>query len=154
MVWATATSTVTGSATATPQSINLLTPLIASGASVLGITVIRQLHVMQCLATGSPTGLCSIDVGVIVADSAGGASVYDPAVSPELDWMYLSKFYVQNNSSPVGNILGNYTMPVDIRSKRKVDELGQGLIMVVTPTFAGATALATTVSHRVLVALP
>ena len=151
LVWA--TTAVDEANFTVSQATDLLTALRATaGGGTLGVTVMRVI-VKQNAVVGAGTGTeaTSVRVGIIVAQSLVEADVVDPVAEPNADWMWNSRYFIGNNT---------LTMPfgedtkIDVRTGRKVDEVGSSLWLAVSPQLGGATNLTYRATARVLLALP
>lgn len=105
-------------------------------------------------------GLKVQDYQAAVAEEAAEIPTRGPQLDPHADWMAWGqlpwKETTQDSSGNVTGILGWHE--VDVRSMRKIDELGQTLVLLVQGTASaetiGGPAYAMVVSSSVLVALP
>jgi hypothetical protein len=92
-------------------------------------------------------------VGLIVGrstDVATGAAVHPaPALDPEVDWMYSTRYYAIGTGAATDIAR---EVNIDIRSKRKMDEVGQVLLLTITNNNAAAANYM--YFSRVLFALP
>lgn len=100
-------------------------------------------------------GIRVYDFPELAAEEAAGIVARGPMIEPHLDWMTWGRVPVRHTSVPVAastNIIGN--ADVDVRSMRKIDELGQTLGLAVQTTSGGAGVAAITCQTSVLLALP
>lgn len=82
------------------------------------------------------------------------ATSYSPAVSdPHADWMCFEPF---GPRSAATSVLGVVEHHIDVRSMRKLDELGQTLVAVLgtLPPYGALQSLSVSVTSSVLLALP
>ena len=149
LVWATTDQTVNIPA-GQISDLNLLAALSVAGSSLLGVTVIRT-HVHIAIQTGLAAGVGwrfgliigrNTDVGVNVAGQQ------DPS-NPELDWMYLDRVYGTFSGATAD---AQRLFEVDLRAKRRMQELNQAYLLCQTNTTAAAVNVA--VWARTLLALP
>jgi hypothetical protein len=158
-VWSRVTNTGSSASSTTVSYVgDLLSPLHAAGSSTLGMTCGPVLFTLGLNATGTLTGLNSVKLGIIKTPKNPTAAQWDPTTQPELDWLYLNTFYLQNNSNPSGTPWATQGMDgqgtFHTRSRRKIEEFNETLSMFITPVFAGATALAWEINTSTLCLLP
>jgi len=150
-VWAQTDLTDTAAAVATNRTTDLLAGFVTAGGSTQGVTVMR-IHADFSFRSDQTT----INGSRLVQGFAVGTSGVDPTTTPYEDWMLNRSWFVgaagqllTANSPNVGE--------VDIRSKRKCDEVGQSLYHSMR-FVVGAAGTETTFSYRgqfrVLLALP
>jgi len=150
LVWATANNSHTVAAGGKFND-DLLANLEVAGSSVLGATVMR-IHsriAITCAANDAALGLF---VGFIV-DTAPTVTNLDPSVAFGDNWMLLSEISpsVGKNQMLNGTSIF-YGDEFDIRSKRKVQELGEKLFLC--GTSAHSTSITIGTFTRTLIALP
>jgi len=151
LVWA--DTLVAQAAITAPQQTDLLAGLRAvAGAGTLGVTVVRC-HISQnaVVAAGTGDNATNVRVGLIVVPVTVEAVDIAPVTEPELDWMWNVRYHVGNTAITIPH---DNSTQVDIRSKRKVDEIGQTLMHVVEPELGSATSLTYRAHVRVLLMLP
>jgi hypothetical protein len=149
LVWATAfgNSTVTNGAT---NNVDLGASLEVAGSSLLGVTVIRthiRINVRDWASTADQFtyGLIigrTADIGVGNSNGINGAA-------SELDWMLYDQMFPTSSAAVVD--VTSQRM-IDLRAKRKMDELGQRYLL----SFSNNSAAVHSLSYiaRVLFALP
>lgn len=138
-------------------AVDLLAQFRTDGGSTLGCTVTRVLLDFQLLWTNDITTTDAMAVGVIVDQlQAAQTEVPRPGVEPHADWMYWRRTGV----SPVdlaitpSSTAVQSALAIDVKSQRKMEELGQTLWLVIDPTFGGTTTLTAQVNSSVLLRLP
>ena len=147
LVWA---SHVFNLAAAAGVSINtdLLADFKAGGASILGCTVMR-IHALffvkyANLADFTQMGICVGRQGDITTGTSP-----NPATNPEIDWM-LNRYLLATASGAA--VDAQRVIEIDLRSKRKIEELNQALVLIFTNgNAAGNTYFG---FSRTLLALP
>lgn len=152
-----------GAASAFTESQDLLQTFRTQAgitAGPVGLTIMRmRFHIStQDLAFANATAFV---LGVRVMDSTEAAlaeteaATFSPTADPHADWMCFEPFA---SKSAVSGPLGIIDHSVDVRSMRKLDELGQTLVAVVSsvPPFGGTPGLTINlkVTSSVLIALP
>jgi len=130
--------------------MDLLADFQASGASTLGVTVMRT-HLRVQLPYVNVSDQWSI--GLIVARAQdigiGTANGPDPGVNPDLNWAYNDRIWAISNGSAI-DVAREIT--IDIRAKRKVQELNERFVFAIRN--ATAASAQCRVFARTLVALP
>jgi hypothetical protein len=137
-------------------NFDLLANLRAAGSSVLGATVIRT-HLRVSVGWGATTSTGqAFRTGLVVedADAVAGANV--TLTEMGRDWALLDDFLpgtgANTLASPAsGTVFEGFV--VDLRAKRKVQELNQTWVLAVSPT-GGPAAAAYSYWARTLIALP
>ena len=132
------------------NNVDLTGDLTIAGTSHLGITIARAIvRIAPSVAPTVQTDHSSwgIIVGRLSDIGNNVAGAVSP-LSPDLDWMFITSQYASPTYDPGGSNL----LMCDNRSKRRLDEVSQHLILSHAPT----TAAATTWNYwaRVLVLLP
>jgi len=160
LVWAQFSATVTYTAVNQYVSLDLLqTYKAAVGASSAGITIMRN-HITVSQTT-APVPAQSLWLGLRVDDLAQVVSVPavvaatnpNPRDNPYVDWMLADQIVYDNEGQP-----GRANSPfqgwvIDSRSKRRMEEVQEALLL----TLVNDTGDATTSLHvfsRTLMALP
>jgi hypothetical protein len=147
LVWATKFMDSPVTAAAGINTYDLLGDFRALGGSVLGCTVMRvHIQLVPSASTLVGSWMAGIAVGRL-SDIA--ANKIDPTVDVEIDWMLLRKFY---SGSSAGVVDAQTVYEIDLRSKRKIQELDQALLFVVRNGYAAANDFHA--FGRTLVALP
>jgi len=98
--------------------------------------------------TGTGTGSNSFTVGFMVGSNQLDAADLDPVANPNEFW-WDRKWYLQNNSNPVGvpwAMQGAAQSNLEVRTRRTLKNLDDTLWTAVRADFAGFTALTVTVS--------
>jgi hypothetical protein len=155
LVWAeTGQAGTIGQIGSTPgvSNVDLLAGYRAAGGSTQGITIMRThisysvfLHSAAIASDGVALGLVIDDNSQTVA-TLNSSEVYK-------DWMYLNNFYPA--SGQAGGVSGTgwtYGFHIDLKAKRKCQELNQSLYLSQNALSANVTDVAYRV--RVLLALP
>lgn len=123
---------------------------LAYGADPIGATV-RRIRGNISMRTGSASFSLQATVGIGVFPQASTSASVSPAGSPHLDWMFYRQFFVE---PVVTGEFGQVMMyDIDVRSQRKMEELGEDLIMVIQNTHPSSN-LAYAYHTSVLLALP
>ena len=148
LIWATTAQNVTIAAGA-HTTVDLLASIEVAGASTLGITVMRthcEIYVSNWAGVND-----EVVYGFIIArDTDIGAALGPNAnADTELDWMLWSALF-PNGSGAAVDVATTY--PIDLRSKRKMEEMGQRYALCMTNISAASKTF--TVICRTLVALP
>jgi hypothetical protein len=155
LVWATS-SNLNQSIGQTPGNYDLLANLRVAGSSVLGATVMRvhmDISVLWSAVTpatsnGLAIGFCVEDTDLVTAqDITPGAQ--------GRDWMLREDLFPGTglNTASIAAASPVEGFRVDLRAKRKVQELNQTLAFVIQNT-AAAGGLPVSFFARVLIALP
>jgi len=156
LVWATAVGTHTGVAAAGKFNDDLLANLEVAGSSVLGATIMRT-HLSIAITdvtTGAPA--MGVYVGLIVS-TAPTVTNLDPSTAFGDDWMLLTSFGPGTSNGNVAlfgasNVTIYYGSRFDVRSKRKIEELGEKYFLCVQNSGANSVNIGT--FTRTLIALP
>src|SRR5260370_14894124 len=120
--------------------------LEVAGASLLGITIMRM-HAQLSYAPASVGAVSTL--GIVVGTSADVGNQLDPVNLPDLDWMLNRRLLPGSNGATVNAV---NVFEIDLRAKRKMQELNQRLYLSWKPADTGTSSLAGQV--RILVALP
>jgi hypothetical protein len=149
LVWATSavSSTVANAAT---NNFDLGASLEVAGSSLLGVTVMRshlRVYVRDWAAVADQFTIGLIvgratDVGVANVNGINGAA-------SELDWLLYDQMYPTSSAAAVD--VSSQRM-IDIRAKRKMDELNMRYLFSVTNNSAGTHSF--NFVARILFALP
>jgi len=144
LVWDTVDGTVAGLAAATTTSVQLNPSLLAN---LPGFTLTR-VHLRISIPYVAVTDATRI--GIIVGRTSDIGTVRpDPNTENELDWMYLTNYFATASGAAVDT---QREIVIDVRSRRKMDEVGMTPLLVIRN---GNAAAATYRFHgRVLFALP
>jgi hypothetical protein len=148
LVWATSNSGQVATAAGIVWVSDLLTAFHVGGASTLGATVMRTHMTLQLnpyVALGD-----SFTIGIIVGRlSDVAARLPSPAADPEVDWMLLRQGKATYSGAAID---ATREIEIDLRAKRKLQELDQTLLLCVL----NGTAQGSFLAHytRVLLALP
>jgi hypothetical protein len=153
LVWA--DSVITESGTTTQQGRDLLVGLRAvSGAVGAGVTSMGVLIQQNALANGaSPTFATAFQLGLVVSDASAEGDLPDVVTQPYADWVWNSRYYLGDGAT-VGGSLDAQHREIRVRSRRRIEEVGQSLWLVVQPVLGGADSIDYTAHVRVLLALP
>jgi hypothetical protein len=157
LVWADTRLGVTNVAAAGVNATDLFSAYRLAGGSTQGGTIARVIIRGTIAATVATNPWDGFDVGVIVHPTAGIGSV-NPSSDPYEDWM-LNERYPTWTGSGGCNVYGAATPAevvsqffIDLKSQRKMEELGQSLHLCVQNTTAFAYGYA--FHARVLLRLP
>jgi len=147
LVWATANGDIALGAAPTFNNIDLVANLRTAGASVLGATVIRTHATLYIDQTGRAVAN-KWQVGLIVEDLDNVGAVSNLLNNPSRDWAY----WTQRAAVSAGGAIGQELFEIDLRAKRKFEEMEQSWLMCT----ANNSGVAMTVRYavRTLVALP
>ena len=156
LVWSSSNATVARSVGA-GQSLNddLLSNLRVAGSSVLGGTVIRTHSWVYVRFLTADTGP-SVFMGYLVDTAPTGTNLINAQTDQQLDWMLLE--FRTPSSGDGGQRLDVGTTELitaykhDLRSKRKMEELGERYFFCITNT--GSNSITYSRFTRTLVALP
>lgn len=147
-------------------AVDLLAQFRADGGSTLGCTVTRiRMDLSYQISNPGAVNLTSQDmlaVGIIVDQlQANQAEVPRPGVEEHADWMYWRRrAYTTNDFSAVPYGTGTapvylMTEQIDVKSQRKLEELGETLWCVLDPSYStGAPIVGVNVNCSVLLRLP
>lgn len=136
---------------------DLLAQFRTDGGSSLGCTVTRVLLDLQLVWTNDITTTDQMAVGLLVDQiQANQLEVPRPGVEPHADWMYWRRTGVAPVDLAItpSSTAAQVGLSIDVKSQRKMEELGQTLWLVIDPTFGGTTTLSVTVNSSVLLRLP
>ena len=150
LVWATQNEGFPAVAAGANKVIDLLTAFKAKGnVSVLGSTVMRVHGTVRVAVSG---GQEPWNMGILVGRTGDpAANRPDPTLTADedLDWMFTQKHFPTFSG---GTVDGAMQWEVDIRSKRKLQELDQTLLLCL---HSGAVGSVTPlIFFRTLLALP
>jgi hypothetical protein len=146
LVWATANTTLASVPFGTAVGLDLTGNLRTAGASVLGGTVIRT-HLRMQLRFANTADFWTIGLGIFRdVDVAAGVDVN---TNPGDDWMLATQYFAVSTGATVD---ANREIEIDIRSKRKFEELEQRYALMVG-NHTGAN-LSVPLYVRTLIALP
>jgi hypothetical protein len=148
LVWATTAQNFTIAAGAR-TTVDLLASLEVAGASTLGVTVMRT-H-SRIYVSNWATVNDEVVYGFIIArDTDIGAALGPNAnADTELDWMLWSALFPTSSAAAVD--VTSMT-DIDLRAKRKMEEMGQRYALCVTNISAASKTFS--LIQRTLVALP
>jgi hypothetical protein len=115
------------------QTFDLLSSYMAiPGASSVGVTVARTLiHVSYAPANSAQTyALGDLGhVGLIKAESLVAAADVTPSTKPQIDWAYNEQFHlvqpIRTHTPVVGAAGTVFNLQLDVRAKRRIDEVGE-----------------------------
>jgi len=147
LVWATSVNQVALGAGPTFNNLDLLANLRVAGASVLGATVVRTRGVFQPDNTGRAVS-AQLDWGILVGRLTDIGGVVDLADDVGQDWAFTRNQWCVSS----GGVIGQEFYDIDLRSKRKIQELDQTWLLCLKNR-AGA-AMTVRYFFRTLVALP
>ena len=147
LVWATFDTSISLGVGPTFNNVDLLSNLRVAGSSVLGCTVIRVRGTVYVDNTGRAV-TAALRWGMIVEDLENVGGVVNLADNFGRDWA----LWVSNRPVTAYGAAGQERQEVDLRAKRKVQELDQSFLFAATNTVGAATTIRPAL--RVLVALP
>jgi len=164
LTWADAEFEFTYSTAAGVEALDLLAAYRTAGGLMQGLTVTRTLLSVRSACDGPVGGLDAVRIGLLVtgtkAELGASPTAYSPLQDPYEDWMWNAAYSTVAAPNSVINLTAG-TSPVtatsvfwDVKSKRRLDELGETLWLNVDKI---GTTIATTefsISARVLLMLP
>jgi hypothetical protein len=142
--WADATFTHNAVASGVTVNQELLTTFVAASGSREGLTIMR-IHGFGSYAPASVGGVSRL--GIIVDDINDAPP--SPLTFPYQDWMINRAVFPTASGAAVDAVR---LFEIDLRSKRKLHGMSDGLYMVWEPTDTGTSSI--NVQLRILVALP
>jgi len=147
LVWATADGTI--ALAASPNSVNVdLTPNFrVAGASLLGVTIMRTRGSLTVDNTGRAVGN-RVKWGFLVGRTTDLPGTIALANDDSLDWMLIQS----QNPVSSGGAVGQERFEVDLRARRKMQELDQAYLLAASNTSGAAMSIRYYV--RTLLALP
>jgi hypothetical protein len=146
LIWCTTDQTVTLPGVAPFVSVvDLLAELEVAGTSKLGVTVVRQHHRLESAFNGAQT--FTYGIGCMRLTDVGGTQL-QPLTNHDVDWMLLDRWQPSFSGAAAD---GQSYRAIDLRSKRRVDEMGQTLVLAMQGSILSLTFQ---LWSRVLVALP
>ena len=157
--WARSTGLMTTASAATYQTVDLLAAFKAAGGTTFGCTVARihlRLAVVSAVVVADQFSIGIIkgqdtDVGVTVAGAP------QPITHPYEDWLYWSSFFANVGSGSGAGFFPGGTgasYEVDIKAKRKLQDLDENLNIVLSAQVAGTFPVQVDYSASVLLMLP
>jgi len=117
--------------------------------NIIGSTVVRMIGHVDVVDV--PAGAFNWHVGIIVTSDTVEADDIDPELDPFLDWMFL-QHECATSATGIQTWHSPKRIEFDLRSKRRLDEAGDGLFLCVKNQ--GASSHTFYVSCRTLVLLP
>lgn len=142
-------------------AVDLLANFRTDGGSSLGATVTRvriDLDLVWTIDAATAIPFNQLAVGVIVDQlQADQTEVPRPGVEEHADWMLWRRAGAVPDFSALTGTAGatiNTHHSFDVRSQRKVEELGQTLWMVLDPTYTGSNIVTANANASVLLKLP
>jgi hypothetical protein len=151
LVWATDQLTTQTLASGARLNRDLLANLETAGSSVLGATVMRT-HTVMSVTWNTADASQGVVYGYIV-DTAPTVTNLDPSTSFGDDWMLLSNLTPGTSMNTViegTNV--NAGRIIDLRAKRKIEELAEKYFIAVTNI--GSSTISVALFTRTLIALP
>ena len=106
------------------------TTVVPPGSTVGGILLDFGLEV----TTAPTTGGAGFYIGILVTSETVPGEVESPFTDPHADWMWYQ--FVSLAGSAVGDRLSTFDVmggPIRIRSKRRMEEVGQRFYLIVEP---------------------
>ena len=149
LVWATSTATVAGVANLASVAVDLLAGFEVAGASKLGCTAIRTHGRIFTTSLGASTGFTLL--GIKVSDKGEITTPIDISTNTNmyLDWA-LQDIIWPNFSGATAD--AGFRYDVDLRAKRKLEEMNQTWALHLTNDNAGVATY--TYWFKTLIALP
>jgi len=148
LTWGTTVESITLSTTPTATLVDLLSGYKAAGGSTQGITIMRT-HIQVAVQTSSPDIGSGSFLGLIVGTN-DDTPVQLNAQAEYDDWMLYRACYAMGTVA--GGTGFEHTYEIDIRAKRKMQELNQVYYLVLEALDTNITNVA--FSARTLLALP
>jgi hypothetical protein len=148
LVWSTFDAVSSSLASGASGNYDLLADI---GNATLGCTIMRT-HLRVAPTTASPAFGDSIQLGFIVGRVVDAV---DPVTAglinvaqTDLDWMFINRY----TAAPFLDEAGSNTVVIDLKAKRKMQELQQAYIFTLKNNFTAVQAFR--VYARTLIALP
>lgn len=161
LIWARSTSLDAAPAPAAGVAHDLLAQFRTDGGSSLGATVTRvriDYTLVWTLDAATAIPFNQLAVGVIVDQlQLDQTEVPRPGDEEHADWMYWRRHTAVPEFSALTGTAGvtvTGSWSVDVRSQRKVEELGQTLWFVMDPTYTASNVLSYRANASVLLKLP
>jgi hypothetical protein len=156
--WARQIGTLSNASAATSVTSDLLAAFKTGGGTTFGCTVAR-IHLRLAVATVVAPG-DEFVFGVIkgqdtdVGTTIAGAPT--PVSHPYEDWLYWSAFFGASQAGAGSSMFdgGNNCYTIDIKAKRKLEELNENLNIVAVAPVSGAFPQQVNYSASVLLMLP
>ena len=145
LVWATFDQTVAMGANQV-KIVDLLNQFELAGVSKLGCTVVRT-HLRMLISTAAISAF-EYAIGVNPITTVG-TQLPNPNGDNDLDWMIFERRWPEWSGATVN---ANFEIVTDLRSKRKIEEMGQTLTLNLWAPVINAGSFP--VFARTLVALP
>ena len=145
LVWATFDQTVAMGANQV-KIVDLLNQFELAGVSKLGCTVVRT-HLRMLISTAAISAF-EYAIGVNPITTVG-TQLPNPNGDNDLDWMIFERRWPEWSGATVN---ANFEIMTDLRSKRKIEEMGQTLTLNMWAPVINAGSFP--VFARTLVALP
>jgi len=150
-VWAQTTLTDTNFAVATNRTTDLLLAFVTAGGVSQGVTIMR-IHASYSFRSAD----AQVNGSRLVQGFGVGTTGLNPVTAPHADWMLNKTHHVGMNHGLIAGGTPNVG-EIDIRSKRKCEEIGESLFHSMNYQL-GAAGAEDDVSYqahfRVLIALP
>jgi hypothetical protein len=148
LVWATTIISSTAITSANTATVDLLQGFEVAGGSKLGVTVMRQ-HLGINVTFGTVAANAGWQLATRIGNSGEVTTVIQPSNQSESDWMiYRALLPTWSGATQDAELF----FDIDVRSKRKCEELGQTLIFYLQN--AGGANGSFSLFSRVLLALP
>jgi len=148
LVWATQAVNTGAIAIGANFVVDLLAALEVAGASTLGATVMRTHLTISSRWTTQTTG-ASFWAGLKVADRNEAVATIPLPTNTELDWALITQVFAHFTGAAVDT--AQQTI-VDLKSKRKVEEMGTSFYLFMTNS--SGVAQTYDIFSRTLLALP
>jgi len=156
--WARQVGTLSNASAATYDTVDLLSAFKTAGGTTFGCTVARIHLRFSVITVVAPSD--NWTVGVIKGqDTDVGATIAgapQPITHPYEDWLYWSAFFACDQPGAGSAFFdgGNNVYTVDIKAKRKLEDLDENLNLVSATSLSGAFPQQVDYSASVLLMLP
>jgi len=154
LVWAeTAQSGTIGVIGGSPgvDNVDLLAGYRTAGGSTQGITIMRTHIAFATFLHSAAIANDGVALGLLVDDTAQTTATLNTSMAYK-DWMLLTNYYAGAHGGSVSGSGWLYGWQVDLKAKRKAQELQQSYFMSINALTANVTDVA--FLARVLIALP
>jgi len=159
LIWAQRTASQAFTANAQWTNFDLLQEYKgATGASSVGVTIIRtHLWVLPHAPAAGDTYWVGLHIGDLNDATANttNAFVANPHDDPYIDWMWAAKYEYDVNLRTPTTLAGDWAGTViDLRARRKMDEVQSAYLLTVYQDTVGTVAKTYDIFARTLIALP
>jgi hypothetical protein len=156
--WARTTGFVSNASAATWDTVDLLANFKSGGGTTFGCTVAR-IH-LRLATTSVVVAGDELAVGVIKGqDTDVGTSVVgspNPITHPYEDWLFWSAYFGCSSAGAGSSLFdgGNNVTTIDIKAKRKLEDLNENLNLVILAPVSGTYPNVVDYSASILLMLP